>query len=510
MIPKETIPEGLEYQDQYWQMALDQIKRKERLMALYRWLGIASAILLITTVALWQTAGSDGLMAHQAKNSLDGAIAQQLIAKGPNIDQNNESIAIANQNENSSGNYELNSDGYSASESLNTSSSASLNTTSAGSSNDQQNDNTKSSSLQIAERGRGSGQENNDVVRGNIISSSPEDQNSSTAGLTSNNQGHSLNDQYKLTLKMPDHGVVLDGAYIPEDNEGNQISDNSSSESAETVVTDATNLLGSNLAIPNVKLSTSSSSSMLEVPNWNASALYQLNPIQIAVLPTVKREPVLVSASIEDKHSYFPISRWSIQLTLGNAFRTDFGSRINATSLQPVIGLGVEHNFNKKWGILIKPSYSQVSDVLQSFETQSIEFDYIFRRQSTSINTNKLHLVNVPLSISRRLGDRHQIRLGAGLNYLMTVNNTLIESESTSFESNTVGTSTDKGYTQGWEDFGTFGLIGYNFYLRPDMSIGLNYQHGFTDMTQDNWFQEVDNDSNSQIQLVLRINFLSR
>ncbi|MEO0403772.1 MAG: hypothetical protein AAF193_02770 [Bacteroidota bacterium] len=520
MIPKETIPEGLEYQDQYWQMALDQIKRKERLMALYRWMGIASAVLLIALVALWQTAGSNGMTIHQGQNSLDGAVAQNLLSNGQNASTSVNSFAIANTTASSSTPYEPTLESRATSNSYGTSTESDF-TASAGrndietqggegdnvvsQSNDQEgltavnnSNNSQEVTSAIPDQvvaSEGTNSSNDDQEQESAVYNPSADNNPSTEDGVANSHGSELDQKAEAG--------TLASVFATE---------NTSSETDQQAGDDFGDPLSLSMAseFNNVASPTNSTKSMLEVPNWNVASLTQIKPIQVTALPSPTMEAVLVSATIENNYQYFPISPWSVQLTLGNAFRTEFGSRVNATSLQPVIGLGLEHNFSEKWGILLNPSYSQVSDVLQSFETQSIEFDYIFRRQSTAVNTNKLHLVNLPLSFSRRFGDRHQIRLGAGLNYLLTVNNTLIQSESSSFESNTIGSSSDKGYTQGWEEIGTFGLIGYNFYIRPDMSLGLNYQHGFTDMTQDSWFGEVDNDANSQLQLVLRINFLSR
>ncbi|MGB0422738.1 MAG: hypothetical protein ACPGED_00375, partial [Flavobacteriales bacterium] len=54
MKPSDNIPEGLEYKSEYWDSALNLIKRKEAQLFWFRIIGLAAAVILILGAVYWQ------------------------------------------------------------------------------------------------------------------------------------------------------------------------------------------------------------------------------------------------------------------------------------------------------------------------------------------------------------------------------------------------------------------------------------------------------------------------
>lgn len=496
MIDKENIPKGLEYQDQYWEAALVKIKRKERAIALMRWFG-AAAILAVAVA---------GTLIYQQSKDTPAAPAQ-----------------ISYETEHGAKNVIVQDNA----EILNSASTDAPITDLSTTLDSESSANGESSSNPIAEA--------------NPL------QEESTTGITSTSE------------QNPSNGTLFDGG--TETIANNESEDDASSVMEDEIISQAT-VNPEALAITNtfnqdaesamnpakdqdqgqgnedVQIASSTApafmasasdaglsqpepaspeGSMLENQAYNWSGIQAINKIQTPRIASKKAHPGLVLAGLKAADNYFPIAAWSIQATLGNGFETAYGSRLHAVSWQPNIGVALDKNVTEKWSWNLGLRYQKVGDVLQEFSGVSRTYDFSVQIDSMTIATDQAHFVALPFSVARRFNERHQFRLGLAAQALITTRNNVSTSVSNTEESfgsirtNVVQADdqTELGYTQGWKDFGAFAMIGYDYFLKPELSLGVHYEYGLTDVTENDVFGE-QMDRNSQLLLQLRLNLINR
>ena len=496
MKPTDNIPEGLEYKPEYWDAALNQIKRKESQMLWYRMLGVSLALLLIVVAIGWQKQQKKSIADHyhrgQSEIFASSSPLSENFAKG-----NEQTIAEStlNQNEqlnskNTEGSLLIANPDHSNSVALPTENSNPIDETS----NEFKTVNHKSILQTSAEAGNYTKPIDQTDIISNVFGAALKESSIDPikAQLTELDQGLNATPHLSRASKTDDQSIAkIEGKNRLESTEKDTFSD---------IAFAAATPKGSPLESSNTKKI-----------DWSIAPAFLLSKTAGEIPKNSKNriEPIILG-NLESLAQSFPIPHYSIQLVLGNGFQSQFGSRINGASFQPIVGLAYDYNLNRKWSLKLQGNYSQVDRVLRSIERTDNQLDYTLRSQTTLLKTTDLHFLNLPVQIARRIGDRHQIYTGLGISYLLTTYNTLQVNTLTSFESEQGEEQKEQGYTQGWQTFSTFGLIGYSYYLKPSTSISVSYHYGLSDMTNNAEFIESAFDRNSQLNLTLNLNLIER
>ena len=109
---------------------------------------------------------------------------------------------------------------------------------------------------------------------------------------------------------------------------------------------------------------------------------------------------------------------------------------------------------------------------------------------------------------------KHYLMFALGASYNLDVSSKVTESVSTS--SNSIGnnsksasisSSTQSGYSTGFNQFDVFAQIGYSYQLFNKLMVQLTYQQGFVDMTKNAYFKNSLTNTQSRISIGLKYNF---
>jgi hypothetical protein len=96
---------------------------------------------------------------------------------------------------------------------------------------------------------------------------------------------------------------------------------------------------------------------------------------------------------------------------------------------------------------------------------------------------------------------RHQISLGAGLEYLVNVKSDVKEFGTTNYTIN------QWGYTDGFNRTGAIAMFNYSYNVFNEFWLSMMVQKGFTDMTQANYFTTNSKDKNLNLRIGIQYQF---
>jgi len=235
----------------------------------------------------------------------------------------------------------------------------------------------------------------------------------------------------------------------------------------------------------------------------------KLQPILISSIETAQdfhRTPKGMSLDIRPYGLSLPLKEFNVQLIAGTSFITHYGSRTKDKKINPMLGLGVDYNMTKRWSFNTNLHYFSVKEIMRPFESVQTNYDFIFRTTTTTIETNKLHYLSLPLNLAFRIGERHQLSAGAGVSLLVQGDNLIKVEQSDSFTKSLIDEYDSKGYITGFETLNTYLNFGYNVYLNTNIAAGITYQYGLTDVTIDDYFNQNDKDQNTRVSATLRFN----
>ncbi|NNE54400.1 MAG: outer membrane beta-barrel protein, partial [Flavobacteriales bacterium] len=181
-----------------------------------------------------------------------------------------------------------------------------------------------------------------------------------------------------------------------------------------------------------------------------------------------------------------------------------------------IVGLGVEYLINRKWSVNANVHYSAITGL--NFKQAEYDTCYGIAGQpdvlERALHTTKLHYFSVPLNVSRSLGRRIDLNLGGGAEFLVQ-NDYVIERY---FEGETEISICDhahsatsrkeirleRGHLEAFQNIGFFANVGASYRLTESSTLGLNYQHGLTDVTRDGILTRDSFDRNSRLYAYLR------
>ncbi len=194
----------------------------------------------------------------------------------------------------------------------------------------------------------------------------------------------------------------------------------------------------------------------------------------------------------------------AISLVLSSSPWVDYGKNTYFKGIQPSMGLQYERNGLNKFSWKVGINYAVISDLPITLERATISYGYGVRREITSIKTDQLHLLSLPVQVSFRIHKRMQFTGGVGMSYLLTANNTLVKTKENYQASQLVSTEQAHGYIQGFKRTTFYTLLGANYWFTEKNSLGFNYQFGMSDISIDDEIRETIDDKNSKFEIVFK------
>ncbi|MFK7925465.1 MAG: outer membrane beta-barrel protein [Bacteroidia bacterium] len=157
----------------------------------------------------------------------------------------------------------------------------------------------------------------------------------------------------------------------------------------------------------------------------------------------------------------------------------------NGGSLQggrSTASVGIRYNFRP--GLALESGIQYHSNHLDelSLSVTGREFDFVAREQTVRWQLEQLHWLSIPLQLSIRPLKRHELTLGASLDYLATSRGTLRQSQQDPFNPTTTIDGNGNGIVYGLRTINYSAQLGYRFYIHPRMALDMRYRYGFRNL----------------------------
>lgn len=186
---------------------------------------------------------------------------------------------------------------------------------------------------------------------------------------------------------------------------------------------------------------------------------------------------------------------------------TSFGSE--DASLGYAAAVGYRYRFSQKFSAELAVSFLQLSNLGIRDRHDSTFFNFGREHIETRREVTDLQYLQLPIAFTYNPNPRHSLSLGIYTGMLMAVTEHLERTHEYLKRPTAHSSSKNQGYQEDFNRY-DFGITASYFYrLSPDLSLGLQMQRGFTDITYDvsEGFEPVHRNFNTQ--LSLRYRFLS-
>lgn len=213
-------------------------------------------------------------------------------------------------------------------------------------------------------------------------------------------------------------------------------------------------------------------------------------------------------AIVEIKHHKIlpPLKPFNVQVLMGTSLITDFGSRKDDVVFNPMVGVAADFNVNRKFSVNANVHYFSIKGTDRPFSSQSTTLDFVRKTTTTSVATNKLHYVSLPVNAAYRLGHRTQVSAGVGLSILAQSENVVSVTEEVNGQTTLQEEFRQDGYVSGFNGINTYLNVGLNYYISGNTTWGLTYQYGLSDVTRNDFYRNDGMDRNSRLSAYVRFN----
>ena len=157
-------------------------------------------------------------------------------------------------------------------------------------------------------------------------------------------------------------------------------------------------------------------------------------------------------------------------------------------------GMRLAYKLNKNWFTGIQPLIYSRGAINTSVQTEKTAYDFGANPDEFIVKNKALLFAELPLSIGYRI-HRHQISVGAGIEYLLNVKSDVKEFGTSNYTPN------QWGYTDGFNRFGTMAIFNYAFNVYNEFWLTMMVQKGFTDMTKEDYFTTNSRDKNFNLRI---------
>jgi len=195
------------------------------------------------------------------------------------------------------------------------------------------------------------------------------------------------------------------------------------------------------------------------------------------------------------------ISRWKPFMTLGLNPLSNFGSLKYDLQPDPIVSLGIDRRISHGLTLALGASYFSISGLSHPYTVLQTTYGQGFATTSTTIYTNKLQYLGLHPAVRKTFKSVHQLSFGYGLDYLVTGKNTITTENANSFETLSPTSTEAKGYVKGFRNFNHSLSLGYDYWLGKNKAIGVQYNFGLTDISNNKYFTSGGSDRNSMLSI---------
>ncbi len=191
-------------------------------------------------------------------------------------------------------------------------------------------------------------------------------------------------------------------------------------------------------------------------------------------------------------------------LVLGISPLSTFGSKRLLMKPDPYVALGINYRLGNGWRAAMDARYYFVSGLSHPLTFTDIVYGQGFETNTTTIYTNRLHYAGIQFSLQKQLNS-HQISFAYSCDYLITGQNNVEKKSNSSLEDIVTHNDKANGYVLGFKNFNHSISLGYDYWLGKNKALGMAYQFGLTDITNNRYFTTYDFDRNSMLTVRLKM-----
>lgn len=148
-------------------------------------------------------------------------------------------------------------------------------------------------------------------------------------------------------------------------------------------------------------------------------------------------------------------------------------------------GIGFQQEFENRFVVSAGLNYLVISGVNISNKSDSVFYNFGREVVQTEEINKRLDYIEVPVSIGYKLNEKHSLHLGAYAGFLVSVSQE-VNKETSGFKTETkTETLENSGYQEGFNRWDAGVSFGYRYRLNPSLSVGLHYNLGLKDITND-------------------------
>ncbi|MEM6343532.1 MAG: hypothetical protein AAF927_06610, partial [Bacteroidota bacterium] len=172
---------------------------------------------------------------------------------------------------------------------------------------------------------------------------------------------------------------------------------------------------------------------------------------------------------------------------------------------QSITQLGIRYNIRPGLALESGIQYHNTRLDNLSLSVTGRQFDFVAREQTIRWQVEQLHWISVPLQLSIRPLKRHELVLGASVDWLATSRGTLRQSLQDPFNPVSNTDLDGNGIVYGLRTFNYSAQLGYRFYVHPRMALDMRYRYGFRNLLDEEvWTAEAPRfDRQFQVGLML-------
>ncbi|TAE54585.1 MAG: hypothetical protein EAZ89_06480 [Bacteroidetes bacterium] len=185
------------------------------------------------------------------------------------------------------------------------------------------------------------------------------------------------------------------------------------------------------------------------------------------------------------------------------------GTNPAAISSAPVLGLHYVFLPARNWRVNAALLYTSRSGLSSDSAYRSTDLGLGFRQEVTVVSPQRLHMIEVPVYLDRRVAGRHYVMAGVYGSWMLDASAKLERYLLTDFGRTELGNSSGWGYRQGFRraDYGL--SLGYGYYLGRGLRLSLQGSAGLRDMTDPAFFNSLRKDRNLRVRIMLEYDWIN-
>ena len=177
-----------------------------------------------------------------------------------------------------------------------------------------------------------------------------------------------------------------------------------------------------------------------------------------------------------------------------------------SVGIDPLFGISYGRKLSRWLSIHADVRYQPRSGLDYQQSSQSIRYGFGFERNSTSLEIDRIHYLNMPLYVRIHVLPRHYLSVGMSYAYVFQLSGRLTHEQSSSFESPTTLSEVSWGNRKAFRRDDLRLQLGYEYHLGSRTFAGLQASYGLKNLYSDEVGLKA---RNVQLQLFLRYQLFS-